>query len=81
MSYLLRDILSTPDTATLFSFLCFLSPQNQCVSAPGSNALRYDKLDREEIKNLLMCFLHILKSMSEGREAYLNPHTYAYLFL
>ncbi|CAG04980.1 unnamed protein product [Tetraodon nigroviridis] len=39
--------------------------QNQCVSAPGSNVLRCDKLDRDEIKNLLMCFLHILKSMSE----------------
>ncbi|KAM6893914.1 dedicator of cytokinesis protein 9-like [Xenentodon cancila] len=24
-----------------------------------------DKLDRDEIKNLLMCFLHVLKSMSE----------------
>uniref|UniRef100_H3D6Y0 Dedicator of cytokinesis 9b n=1 Tax=Tetraodon nigroviridis TaxID=99883 RepID=H3D6Y0_TETNG len=41
--------------------------KNQCVSAPGSNVLRCDKLDRDEIKNLLMCFLHILKSMSEGR--------------
>uniref|UniRef100_A0A3P8XCC2 Dedicator of cytokinesis 9b n=1 Tax=Esox lucius TaxID=8010 RepID=A0A3P8XCC2_ESOLU len=27
--------------------------------------LRGEKLDRDEIKNLLMCFLHILKSMSE----------------
>eukprot|EP00064_Thunnus_orientalis_P005684 superscaffoldBa00000568_g5698 len=39
--------------------------QNQCASALGSTVLRCDKLDREEIKNLLMCFLHILKSMSE----------------
>lgn len=34
--------------------------------------LRCDKLDRDEIKNLLMCFLHILKSMSEGRAACLS---------
>ncbi|XP_037552296.1 dedicator of cytokinesis protein 9 [Nematolebias whitei] len=39
--------------------------QNQCVSALGSTVLRCDKLDRDEIRNLLMCFLHILKSMSE----------------
>uniref|UniRef100_A0A3B4YN95 Dedicator of cytokinesis 9b n=1 Tax=Seriola lalandi dorsalis TaxID=1841481 RepID=A0A3B4YN95_SERLL len=42
---------------------------NQCASALGSTVLRCDKLDRDEIKNLLMCFLHILKSMSEGRTA------------
>uniref|UniRef100_A0A8C2CN49 Dedicator of cytokinesis 9b n=1 Tax=Cyprinus carpio TaxID=7962 RepID=A0A8C2CN49_CYPCA len=35
------------------------------ASALGSSMLRCDKLDREEIKNLLMCFLHVLKSMSE----------------
>ncbi|XP_028248822.1 dedicator of cytokinesis protein 9 isoform X5 [Parambassis ranga] len=39
--------------------------KNQCASALGSSVLRCDKLDRDEIKNLLMCFLHILKSMSE----------------
>nr|XP_019960043.1 PREDICTED: dedicator of cytokinesis protein 9-like isoform X5 [Paralichthys olivaceus] len=39
--------------------------KNQCASALGSTMLRCDKLDRDEIKNLLMCFLHILKSMSE----------------
>ncbi|XP_031707522.1 dedicator of cytokinesis protein 9 isoform X8 [Anarrhichthys ocellatus] len=37
----------------------------QCASALGSAVLRCDKLDRDEIKNVLMCFLHILKSMSE----------------
>uniref|UniRef100_A0A3B4YRP7 Dedicator of cytokinesis 9b n=1 Tax=Seriola lalandi dorsalis TaxID=1841481 RepID=A0A3B4YRP7_SERLL len=41
------------------------SDTNQCASALGSTVLRCDKLDRDEIKNLLMCFLHILKSMSE----------------
>ncbi|XP_056157186.1 dedicator of cytokinesis protein 9-like [Lampris incognitus] len=39
--------------------------KNQCASALGSALLRCDKLDRDEIKNLLMCFLHVLKSMSE----------------
>ncbi|XP_034072740.1 dedicator of cytokinesis protein 9 isoform X5 [Gymnodraco acuticeps] len=39
--------------------------KNQCVSTLGSSVLRCDKMDREEIKNLLIGFLHILKSMSE----------------
>nr|XP_055068831.1 dedicator of cytokinesis protein 9 isoform X7 [Misgurnus anguillicaudatus] len=39
--------------------------KTQSASALGSSMLRCDKLDREEIKNLLMCFLHVLKSMSE----------------
>ncbi|KAG1942331.1 dedicator of cytokinesis protein [Pimephales promelas] len=39
--------------------------KTQSASALGSSILRCDKLDREEIKNLLMCFLHVLKSMSE----------------
>ncbi|KAM9327750.1 dedicator of cytokinesis protein 9-like [Pholidichthys leucotaenia] len=39
--------------------------KNQCASALGSSVLRCDKLDRDEVRHLLMCFLHILKSMSE----------------
>uniref|UniRef100_A0A8B9RET0 Dedicator of cytokinesis 9b n=1 Tax=Astyanax mexicanus TaxID=7994 RepID=A0A8B9RET0_ASTMX len=39
--------------------------KTQSASALGSSILRCDKLDREEIKNLLMCFLYVLKSMSE----------------
>uniref|UniRef100_A0A674EXY8 Dedicator of cytokinesis 9 n=1 Tax=Salmo trutta TaxID=8032 RepID=A0A674EXY8_SALTR len=35
------------------------------ASALGSSLLRCDKLDQAEIKSLLMCFLHVLKSMSE----------------
>uniref|UniRef100_A0A7N6F6N8 Dedicator of cytokinesis 9 n=1 Tax=Anabas testudineus TaxID=64144 RepID=A0A7N6F6N8_ANATE len=31
----------------------------------GSTLLRCDKLEQAEIKSLLMCFLHVLKSMSE----------------
>ncbi|XP_034032698.1 dedicator of cytokinesis protein 9 isoform X8 [Thalassophryne amazonica] len=47
--------------------------KNPCTSALGSTTLRCDKLDRDEIKNLLMCFLHILKSMSdEALFAYWN---------
>uniref|UniRef100_A0A3B4GQN1 Dedicator of cytokinesis protein 9-like n=1 Tax=Pundamilia nyererei TaxID=303518 RepID=A0A3B4GQN1_9CICH len=48
------------------SFLYFVPVhQNPCASALGSTVLRSDKLDQDEIKNLLMCFLHILKNMSE----------------
>ncbi|XP_061082235.1 dedicator of cytokinesis protein 9-like isoform X3 [Conger conger] len=39
--------------------------QNQPASALGSSFLRCDKLEQAEIKSLLMCFLHVLKSMSE----------------
>uniref|UniRef100_A0AAY4CTK6 Dedicator of cytokinesis protein 9 n=1 Tax=Denticeps clupeoides TaxID=299321 RepID=A0AAY4CTK6_9TELE len=43
----------------------YTSPQHQPASALGSSLLRCDKLDQAEIKSLLMCFLHVLKSMSE----------------
>ncbi|XP_012878416.1 PREDICTED: dedicator of cytokinesis protein 9 [Dipodomys ordii] len=33
----------------------------------GNSVVRCDKLDQSEIKSLLMCFLYILKSMSDGR--------------
>ncbi|XP_063744753.1 dedicator of cytokinesis protein 9 isoform X9 [Eleginops maclovinus] len=39
--------------------------KNQAASTLGSTLLRCDKLDQSEIKSLLMCFLHVLKSMSE----------------
>ncbi|XP_035030000.1 dedicator of cytokinesis protein 9 isoform X7 [Hippoglossus stenolepis] len=39
--------------------------KNQTPSTLGSPLLRCDKLDQAEIKSLLMCFLHVLKSMSE----------------
>uniref|UniRef100_A0A3Q3FTV1 Dedicator of cytokinesis 9 n=1 Tax=Labrus bergylta TaxID=56723 RepID=A0A3Q3FTV1_9LABR len=44
------------------SCICF---SNQPASTLGSTLLRCDKLDQAEIKSLLMCFLHVLKSMSE----------------
>uniref|UniRef100_A0A1A8Q189 Stabilin 1 n=1 Tax=Nothobranchius pienaari TaxID=704102 RepID=A0A1A8Q189_9TELE len=53
-----------------------LEKKSQCVSMLGSSILRWDKLDREDIRNLLMCFLHILKSMSEeALFAYWNKAT------
>uniref|UniRef100_A0A672JQU0 Dedicator of cytokinesis 9 n=1 Tax=Salarias fasciatus TaxID=181472 RepID=A0A672JQU0_SALFA len=39
--------------------------KSQAASTLGSTLLRCDKLDQVEIKSLLMCFLHVLKSMSE----------------
>uniref|UniRef100_A0A8D0CUD3 Dedicator of cytokinesis 9 n=1 Tax=Sander lucioperca TaxID=283035 RepID=A0A8D0CUD3_SANLU len=38
---------------------------DKAASTMGSTLLRCDKLDQAEIKSLLMCFLHVLKSMSE----------------
>lgn len=54
--------------------------QNPCSPAVGSALLRCDKLDRDEVKNLLMCFLHILKSMSEGRGAWPSRPTWGVCF-
>ncbi|XP_036396561.1 dedicator of cytokinesis protein 9-like [Megalops cyprinoides] len=39
--------------------------KHQPAATLGSAILRCDKLDQAEIKSLLMCFLHVLKSMSE----------------
>ncbi|XDV31161.1 hypothetical protein PO909_033913 [Leuciscus waleckii] len=41
-------------------------PLDKCHAAVlGSSLLRCDKLDQSEVRNMLMCFLHVLKSMSE----------------
>uniref|UniRef100_A0A671RTP7 Dedicator of cytokinesis protein 9-like n=1 Tax=Sinocyclocheilus anshuiensis TaxID=1608454 RepID=A0A671RTP7_9TELE len=42
-------------------------PLDKCHVAGvlDSSLLRCDKLDQSEVKNILMCFLHVLKSMSE----------------
>uniref|UniRef100_A0A670KAE2 Dedicator of cytokinesis 9 n=1 Tax=Podarcis muralis TaxID=64176 RepID=A0A670KAE2_PODMU len=45
--------------------------QNQQICPLGSSVVRCDKLDQAEIRSLLMCFLHILKSMSDV--SVLNP--------
>uniref|UniRef100_A0A4W6EIS7 Dedicator of cytokinesis 9b n=1 Tax=Lates calcarifer TaxID=8187 RepID=A0A4W6EIS7_LATCA len=63
-----HNVSLTPSGERLNSSLYLQFP---CASALGSTVLRCDKLDRDEIKNLLMCFLHILKSMSEGRTSLL----------
>ncbi|KAM8976413.1 dedicator of cytokinesis protein 9 isoform 2-T2 [Pelodytes ibericus] len=39
--------------------------KNQHGGSLGNSLLRCDKLEQAEIKSLLMCFLHILKSMSD----------------
>ncbi|XP_050802676.1 dedicator of cytokinesis protein 9 isoform X12 [Gopherus flavomarginatus] len=39
--------------------------KNQHCSTLGSSVVRSGKFDQTEIKSLLMCFLHILKSMSD----------------
>ncbi|XP_044285107.1 dedicator of cytokinesis protein 9 isoform X6 [Varanus komodoensis] len=39
--------------------------RNQQGCPLGSSVVRCDKLDQAEIRSLLMCFLHILKSMSD----------------
>ncbi|XP_075446913.1 dedicator of cytokinesis protein 9 isoform X9 [Ascaphus truei] len=39
--------------------------KNQHGGSLGNSLVRCDKLDQAEIKSLLMCFLHILKSMSD----------------
>nr|XP_008105153.1 PREDICTED: dedicator of cytokinesis protein 9 isoform X4 [Anolis carolinensis] len=39
--------------------------KNQQTGPTGSSVVRCDKLDQNEIRSLLMCFLYILKSMSE----------------
>uniref|UniRef100_A0A6I8PJI7 Dedicator of cytokinesis 10 n=1 Tax=Ornithorhynchus anatinus TaxID=9258 RepID=A0A6I8PJI7_ORNAN len=38
------------------------------LSLIGST-LRFDKLDQSETRSLLMCFLHIMKTISEGKES------------
>ncbi|XP_063103034.1 dedicator of cytokinesis protein 9 isoform X4 [Cavia porcellus] len=39
--------------------------KHQQTSTLGNSVVRCDKLDQSEIKSLLMCFLYILKSMSD----------------
>ncbi|KAM9482209.1 dedicator of cytokinesis protein 9 isoform 1-T1 [Clarias gariepinus] len=60
-----RGSLLSTDSGNSFTEKSSAVEKTQSAAVPGSSILRCDKLDREEIKNLLMCFLHILKSMSE----------------
>ncbi len=34
---------------------------------PSQFVMRYEKLDASEIKDLLICFLYIVKNLSEGK--------------
>uniref|UniRef100_A0A8C9MG32 Dedicator of cytokinesis 10 n=1 Tax=Serinus canaria TaxID=9135 RepID=A0A8C9MG32_SERCA len=43
-----------------------LGSRKQPLSLIGST-LRFDKLDQAETRSLLMCFLHIMKTISEGK--------------
>uniref|UniRef100_A0A8D2L4Q1 Dedicator of cytokinesis 10 n=1 Tax=Varanus komodoensis TaxID=61221 RepID=A0A8D2L4Q1_VARKO len=63
----LASLDSNPSTNEKNSEALF-SPHRQIVrplSLIGS-ALRFDKLDQAETRSLLMCFLHIMKTISEG---------------
>lgn len=46
--------------------LCSTQQIVRPLSLIGS-ALRFDKLDQAETRSLLMCFLHIMKTISEGK--------------
>ncbi|KAA0716136.1 Dedicator of cytokinesis protein 9 [Triplophysa tibetana] len=39
--------------------------QRPVTQVLSGSLLRFDKLDQSEVKNMLMCFLHVLKNMSE----------------
>ncbi|XP_040440368.1 dedicator of cytokinesis protein 9 isoform X7 [Falco naumanni] len=64
MDFSLLTIPALPEKILHAAFSLQLQ-ENQQSSTLGSSIVRYDKLDQAEIKSLLMCFLHILRSMSE----------------
>ncbi|KAM9021491.1 dedicator of cytokinesis protein 9 isoform 8-T8 [Ara ararauna] len=64
MDFSLLTIPALPENILHAAFSLQLQENHQS-STLGSSVVRYDKLDQAEIKSLLMCFLHILRSMSE----------------
>ncbi|XP_040599241.1 dedicator of cytokinesis protein 9 isoform X1 [Mesocricetus auratus] len=50
---------------TLHAAPVFSRQEHQQSGMLGSSVVRCDKLDQSEIKSLLMCFLYVLKSMSD----------------
>ncbi|XP_054370103.1 dedicator of cytokinesis protein 9 isoform X5 [Molothrus ater] len=64
MDFSLLTIPALPENILHTTFSLQLQ-ENQQSSTLGSSVVRYDKLDQAEIKSLLMCFLHILRSMSD----------------
>ncbi|XP_061217043.1 dedicator of cytokinesis protein 9 isoform X5 [Neopsephotus bourkii] len=64
MDFSLLTIPALPENILHAAFSLQLQENHQS-STLGSSVVRYDKLDQAEIKSLLMCFLHILRNMSE----------------
>lgn len=62
IGYFRMGRLSDHFNDSLFSTQQIVRP----LSLIGS-ALRFDKLDQAETRSLLMCFLHIMKTISEGK--------------
>uniref|UniRef100_A0A8C4UMT3 Dedicator of cytokinesis 10 n=1 Tax=Falco tinnunculus TaxID=100819 RepID=A0A8C4UMT3_FALTI len=60
-----ENILAT--SVYLISPLLSIQQIMRPLSLIGST-LRFDKLDQAETRSLLMCFLHIMKTISEGKE-------------
>uniref|UniRef100_A0A670YXA0 Dedicator of cytokinesis 9 n=1 Tax=Pseudonaja textilis TaxID=8673 RepID=A0A670YXA0_PSETE len=77
-NYLLFEGLGCLHYFFMLIFKClFFQNQQACIS--GSSVVRCDKLDQAEIRSLLMCFLHVLKSMTDGKEnsCFFIIHLYA----
>ncbi|KAM9390366.1 dedicator of cytokinesis protein 9 isoform 1-T1 [Phaethornis superciliosus] len=75
MDFSLLTIPALPEKNLHAAFSLQLQ-ENQQSSTLGSSVVRCDKLEQAEIKSLLMCFLHILRSMSEDALfAYWNKAT------
>ncbi|GAA6081684.1 dedicator of cytokinesis protein 9 isoform X1, partial [Tachysurus ichikawai] len=59
------SLLSAPSFSHLTTHSKNTEQQSNVAAALGGSLLRCDKLEQSEVKSLLMCFLHVLKSMSE----------------
>ncbi len=59
--------------------ILFSLSQCHVAGVLGGSLLRCDKLDQSEVKNILMCFLHVLKSMSEGTHTQLRLYKPCYI--
>ena len=56
---------------TSHKVVLFRTPSIGNVSTAGASSsvpftVRYDKLDKHEIKDLLICFIYIVKNLAEG---------------
>lgn len=66
--------MSTILTVSLTVFPLDVSPQFARPQSLIGYGSRCDKLDQAETRSLLMCFLHIMKTISEGKKWY--KHVY-----